>query len=129
MGDTVRIAVVGGGRTGAPLIDDLLKRPYVQLVGVADVDADSPGALLAKAAGVPFTTDALLFAADGDRIDLLIEVSGDGTVKRRLKDAFIKAGNRHTIIMHDLIARLLMTMVTDADDLMPSLHPDDVGVG
>jgi len=129
MGDMVRIAVVGGGRTGAPLIEDLLKRPYVELVGVADVDPASPGALLAKDAGVFFTTDALHFAGNGDEIDLLIEVSGDASVKRDLKDAFVKAGNRRTIIMHDLIARLLMTMVTGADELVASVHPDDVGVG
>jgi dihydrodipicolinate reductase len=129
MGDIVRIAVVGGGRTGAPLIEELLKRPYVRLVGVADVDPESAGAKIAKDDGIFFTTDALLFAAKGDEIDLLIEVSGDATVKRRLKDAFIQEGNRHTIIMHDLIARLVMTMVTGADELMPSVHPDDVGVG
>lgn len=129
MGDMVRIAIVGGGRTGAPLIEDLLKRPYVKLVGIADVDADSPGARLAKANDIFFTDDAMVFATNGHEIDLLIEVSGDATVKRRLKDAFIKEGNRHTIIMHDLIARLVMTMVTNADELVASVHPDDVGVG
>lgn len=129
MGDRVRIAVVGGGRTGTPLIEEFLKRPYARLVGVADVNPDSPGALIAKDNGVFFTTDAMLFAAKGDEIDLLIEVSGDATVKRRLKDAFIQEGNRHTIIMHDLIARLVMTMVSGADELKASVHPDDVGVG
>jgi hypothetical protein len=129
MGDTVRIVVIGGGRTGAPLIEDLLRRPYVDLVGVADVDPASPGALLAKANGVFFTVDAMEFATNGHKIDLLIEVSGDATVKRRLKDAFIKEGNRHTIIMHDLIARLVMTMASGADELVASVHPDDVGVG
>jgi acetaldehyde dehydrogenase (acetylating) len=129
MGDMVRIAVVGGGRTGTPLIEEFLKRPYARLVGVADVDPESPGARLARDNGVFFTTDALLFAAKGDDIDLLIEVSGDPTVKRRLKDAFIQEGNRHTIIMHDLIARLVMTIVTGSDELLPSVHPDDVGVG
>lgn len=129
MADKVRIAVVGGGRTGAPLIEEFLKLPYVELVGVADVSADSAGARIAKENGVFFTTDAMLFAAKGDEIDLLIEVSGDPTVKRRLKDAFIQEGNRHTIIMHDLVARLVMTMVTGGDELLPSVHPDDVGVG
>lgn len=129
MGEKVRIAVVGGGRTGKPLIEEFLKREYVDLVGVADTDPESPGARLAKDSGVFFTTDAMLFAAKGDEIDLLIEVSGDPAVKRRLKDAFIQEGNRHTIIMHDLVARLVMTMVSGADELMPSVHPDDVGVG
>jgi acetaldehyde dehydrogenase (acetylating) len=127
--DKVRVAIVGGGRTGTPLLEEFLKTPYVEVVGVADVNADSPGAQTARDNGVFFTTDALLFASKGDEIDLLIEVSGDTALKRRLKDAFIAEGNRHTIIMHDLVARLLTSMVTNADELLPSFHPDDDGIG
>ncbi len=127
--DRVRVAIVGGGRTGSPLIEEFLKVPYVDLVGVADMNADSPGAVLAREHGIFFTTDALLFASKGDEIDLLLEVSGDPSVKRRLKDAFINEGNRHTIIMHDLVARLMISIVSDSDVLIPSLHPGDEGIG
>jgi predicted homoserine dehydrogenase-like protein len=127
--DKVRIAVVGGGRTGTPLIEQFIDIPYVELIGVADKDPESPGALAAKNNGVFFTTDALLFASKGDEIDLLIEVSGDPSVKRRLKDAFINEGNRHTIFMHDLVARLMISMISDADHLVPSFHPEDEGIG
>jgi len=129
MAEKVRIAIVGGGRTGTPLIGEFLDTPYVEIVGVADVDPESPGARLAKENGVFFTTDALLFASKGDEIDLLIEVSGDPSVKRRLKDAFINEGNRHTIIMHDLVARLMISMISGSDHLVESLHPDDEGIG
>jgi predicted homoserine dehydrogenase-like protein len=127
--DKIRIAVVGGGRTGTPLIERFLKTPYVDLIGVADVNPESPGAVFAKDNGVFFTTDAMLFAAKGDEIDLLIEVSGDPSVKRRLKDAFIGEGNRHTIIMHDLVARLLISMVSERDTLVTGFHPSDEGIG
>jgi predicted homoserine dehydrogenase-like protein len=129
MADKVRIAIVGGGRTGTPLIEQFMDIPYVELIGVADVDPECPGAKLAKDNGVFFTTDALLFAAKGDEIDLLIEVSGDPSVKRRLKDAFINEGNRHTIIMHDLVARLMISMISESDELVPSFHPGDEGIG
>lgn len=126
--EKVRIAVVGGGRTGSPLIQQFIGIPYVELVGVADRDPESDGAKAAKHNGVFFTTDPLLFASKGDEIDLLIEVSGDPSVKRRLKDAFINEGNRHTIIMHDLVARLMISMISEADHLVPSFHPDDEGI-
>jgi acetaldehyde dehydrogenase (acetylating) len=129
MGDRVRIAVAGGGRMGTPLIEEFLKRPYAELVGVADVDPESAGARLAKDNGVAFTTDALAFASMDGEIDLLFEVSGDPTLKRRLKDAFVYADNRHTIIVHDLVARLVMTVVAGSDELVAPLHLDDVGVG
>jgi predicted dehydrogenase len=56
MADKVRIAIVGGGRTGTPLIEQFMDIPYVELMGVADVDPESPGAQLAKDNGVFFTT-------------------------------------------------------------------------
>jgi predicted homoserine dehydrogenase-like protein len=129
MAEKVRIAIVGGGRTGTPLISEFRDIPYVDIVGVADMDPESPGARIAKENGIFFTTDAMLFASKGDEIDLLIEVSGDPSVKRRLKDAFINEGNRHTIIMHDLVARLMISMVSGSDHLIVSLHPDDEGIG
>jgi predicted homoserine dehydrogenase-like protein len=127
--DKIRIAIVGGGRTGTPLVEEFLKIPYVDVVGLADMNPESPGAIYAKDNGVFFTTDPLLFAAKGDEIDLLIEVSGDPSVKRRLKDAFISEGNRHTIIMHDLVARLLISMVSDSATLVAGFHPGDEGIG
>lgn len=127
--DKVRVAMVGGGRTGTPLLQEMLRTPYVEVVGVADVDAESPGAKIARESGVFFTTDALLFASKGDEIDLLFEVSGDSALKRRLKDAFIAEGNRHTIMVHDLVARLLSSMVTDSDVLIATFHPGDDGIG
>jgi hypothetical protein len=127
--DRVRIAMVGGGRTGSPLLEQLLATPYVDIIGVADVNPDSPGAEIARANGIFFTTDALLFASKGDEIDLLIEVSGDPMVKRRLKDAFVTEGNRHTIIMHDLVARLFISMLAGDEELVASFHPEDDGVG
>jgi acetaldehyde dehydrogenase (acetylating) len=127
--DKVRIAIVGGGRTGTPLLEEFLKTPYIEVIGVADVNPDSPGAQIARDNGVFFTTDALLFASKGDEIDLLIEVSGDPSVKRRIKDAFVSEGNRHTIILHDLVARLMTSMVLGGDELVPSFHPHDDGVG
>lgn len=125
----VRVAFVGGGRTGTPLLQDFLDRPWVTVVGLADVDAESPGAILARDNGVFVTDDAMIFAAKGDEIDVLIEVSGDERVKRRLKNAFVAEGNRHTIIVHDLIARMMLSMSQDSPTLMDTYHPEDDGVG
>ena len=46
-----------------------------------------------------------------------------------LKDAFRAQGNTETIIVHDLVARLLMTLATGAGELVPSIHPHDRGIG
>jgi len=127
--DKVRVAIVGGGRTGTPLLEDFLSRPFVEVVGVADADPQSPGARLAQSKGIFYTENADVLAAKGNDIDLLIEVSGDPAVKPALKDAFIAQDNRHTIIVHDLIARLIISLIAGGEDLIEAYHPEDRGIG
>ena len=127
--DKVRIAIVGGGRTGAPLLEALSALPYIDVIGVADRDPESTGARLAQERGIFYTEHASVLGAKANQIDLIIEVSGDPSVKPRLKEAFRAQGNNDTIIVHDLVARLLMTLATGADELVPSLHPHDRGIG
>lgn len=125
----VSVAIVGGGRTGAPLLEALLGLPYIRVAGVADRDTDSPGATLAREHGIFYTPDADVLAAKADEIDLIIEVSGDPGVKPALKQAFRAQGNNDTIIVHDLVARLLLTLAEGSDTLAATLHPHDKGIG
>ncbi len=127
--EKVRIAIVGGGRTGTPLLEALGALPYIDIIGVADRDPDSPGARFAQERGIFYTEYASVLGAKADEIDLIVEVSGDPTVKPELKEAFRAQSNTETIIVHDLIARLLMTLATGADTLAPSFHPHDRGIG
>lgn len=127
--DKVRVAIVGGGRTGTPLLEDFLTRPFIEVVGVADADPESPGARTARAKGIFYTENADVLAARGNDIDLIIEVSGDPDVKPALKDAFVAQDNRHTIIVHDLIARLIMSLSANSDTLIEAYHPEDQGIG
>jgi len=129
MGDTVRIAFVGGGRTSMPLLEDFLKRSYIEVIGVADVDPESPGAKFARERGIFFTEHADVLAAKASEIDVIIEVSGDPTVKKTLREAFMAQGNRHTIILQDVVARLFISLVQNSQDLVESFHPEDEGIG
>ncbi len=129
MGDIVRIALVGGGRTGMPLLEDFLKRPYIEVIGVADRNPDSPGAKLAREKGIFFTEHPDVLAAKAAEIDVIIEVSGDPAVKPALKDAFQAQGNRHTIILQDVVARLFVSLVQNSQELVESFHPGDDGIG
>ena len=114
---------------GTPLITDFLSRPFIELVAVCDVDQESDGATLARDNGVIVTDDVDVLAAMGEDIDVIVEVSGDPTVKPKLKNAFIVGGNRSTIIMNDLIARMMLSIIAESDDLMETVHPDDRGIG
>lgn len=129
MADKVRIGLIGAGRTGTPLLKEFLKYKYVEIVGVADVSEKAQGIKLAVSKGIFTTTkpmDLVKLSAD---IDILIEVSGDMKLKKKIKEYFAKSRNKKTIIMHDLTARLFISMITKKIKLIPGFHPDDIGIG
>lgn len=129
MGERVSIAVIGGGRMGTPLVMDFLTRPFVDLVGVVDKNPDSRGAQIAKQHDIFFCTDVSELAQDAENIDMVIDVSGDPQVKKSLKEAFVASGNRTTIIVHDITARLIMSLAADSSELIETVHPEDQGIG
>lgn len=129
MSESVSVALIGAGRTGTPLLKEMVKYPYINIVGVADLNPDAEGMAFAKENGVFTTTDPVTLISKGEEIDILVEVSGDKSLKKVIKDYFQNTKNNKTIIMHDLIARLFISMTTQQTKLIPSFHPDDVGVG
>ncbi len=129
MSDKINIALIGAGRTGTPLLKEMLKYSYLNIIGVADLDATAEGMKIAAENGISTTTVPVDLINKGDAIDILVEVSGDLSLKKVIKDYLQKTDNKKTIIMHDLIARLFISMTTQQSELIPSLHPEDVGVG
>lgn len=129
MPDIIRVAIVGAGRTGGPLLEALLELPYVRVVGVADRNLESPGALLARERGIFCVQYADVLVAKSDEIDLIVDVSGDPTIKPMLRDVFMAQGNRRTVIVTDLVARLILSIATGSPELAETNHPADQGIG
>ncbi len=129
MADSVSVALIGAGRTGTPLLKEMVKYSYINIIGVADLNPDAEGMKVAQDNGIFTTTDPVSLISKGEEIDVLVEVSGDKSLKKVIKDYFQNTSNRKTIIMHDLVARLFISMTTQQSELIPSFHPEDVGVG
>ncbi len=129
MQDKINVALIGGGRTGTPLLLEMLKYPYINIIGVADLNPAAEGIMVAAEKGIFTTSDPMTLVKKGDEIDILIEVSGDMALKKAIKSAFEISGNKKTLIMHDLIARLFISVCTQQNTLIPTMHPDDVGIG
>jgi predicted homoserine dehydrogenase-like protein len=106
----IRIIVIGAGETGTPLLKQLLTAPFVEVAGVADLDDQMPGIQLAKEHGVPTTDDFMSLLQLDDSVDIIIDVTGVAKVRTDLRKYMQESGNHHTIIMHELIAVLLMSL-------------------
>ena len=129
MSDKINIGLIGAGRTGTPLLQEMIKYSYINIIGVADLNASAEGMKVAADNGIFVTTNPVDLISKGDEIDILVEVSGDPTIKKVIKDYLQNTNNKKTIIMHDMIARLFISMTTRQTSLIPSLHPDDIGIG
>lgn len=129
MSQILSIALIGAGRTGTPLLQDLLKYDYINILGVADVDSQSPGMQLAAEQNIPCFTDPMALVKAAEQVDILVEVSGDLQLKERIKSYYEETNNRKTLIMHDLIARLLISLCSGSSELTASFHPEDQGIG
>lgn len=108
--EKIRIVVIGAGETGTPLLQQLLAADFVQVVGVADLDDDMPGMRLARERGVTTSNDFMTLVGLGTAVDIVIDVTGVAKVRDQLRRHLQESGNHHTIIMHEMIAVLLMSL-------------------
>lgn len=128
MSDIVKVALIGCGRTGEPLLRELLKHKYINVMGIADINENSAGMRFARSKKIPVTANFLDLAKKGEKIDMIIDVSGDEKVRKALKAHYKKSKNKHTIIIHELIARLIVSMSQRLDKLIKTHHPHIKGI-
>lgn len=79
------VAIIGAGRGGTALMEIFATDPLVQIVGVAEINPNAPGLALAKRLGIPVTRDYRRLL-DLERMDLIIDVSGNSEVWQFLQD-------------------------------------------
>ncbi|GAA4251597.1 oxidoreductase [Azospirillum formosense] len=110
--DIFRIAVIGAGETGTPLLTQLLDASFVEILGVADLDAEAPGMRLARERGVATTTDFMDLARFGEAVDVLIDVTGVPKVREALRQHMQDSGNTHTLIVHEMLVQLMLSLLS-----------------
>lgn len=79
------VAIIGAGRGGTALMEIFASDPLVQIVGVAEINPEAPGLDLAKQLNIPITRDYRQWLTM-ERVDLIIDVSGDAEVWQFLRD-------------------------------------------
>ena len=114
------IAIVGLGKMGSAFLAELLGQPNeaVEIVAVAEI-ADTAGLALAKSRNIRNVgVDELI--AMGNDLDILFDLTGDDKVRQDIRDRLQAAGNRHTIVATENIARMVWSLIASGAEL-PSL--------
>ena len=116
------IAIVGLGRVGSRFLEAMCERKSrgVQVVAVAEPQR-TPGRDAAEAAGIPVLELTELIARAA-AIDIVFDLSGQFTVRQRLRQGLARAGNARTVGAPESVARLLWSML-DAG-VLPEVHAD-----
>ena len=110
--DRIRVAIVGGGETGTPLLENLLQASFVEVTGIADLDASAPGIALARDLGIATSTDFLDLVRVDVPPDIVIDVTGAAEVRTSLRQHLQATGSDQTVIMNEIIARLPMSLAS-----------------
>ncbi|SEG35329.1 hypothetical protein [Oceanospirillum linum] len=105
-----KVAVIGAGHAGIELLERLLEADFVDIVGVADSNENAPGMLLAREHQVLTTTDMNSLLVNSTEIDIIIDVTGVKAVRDALRSHMQESGNYHTVIMHERISALLLSL-------------------
>lgn len=126
--EVINVAIVGAGRTGTPIIKEFLTHPYINIVSIIDLNPEAEGMKIGKEKGIHTATNVQELVNLGEKVDLVFNVAGDPNVRRQLVEVYQKSSNKHTLITHETIARLIVTLVLKLDKLVPSFHPKIQGI-
>lgn len=103
---TFKVFIAGAGRGGSKLLEVFSGCPYVDLVGIYDINPQAPGIELARESGVRSFTS--LDDINVDEVCIAVNVTGDLSVNKELEYIFPKAE-----VMGGESALLLFTVVSD----------------
>jgi len=102
---------------GSAFLEELLGQPNegVKIVAVVEKN-NSPGLALAKAHGIRnISLDELI--GIGDDLDILFDLTGVTTVRQEIRDKLQAAGNHHTIVATENIARMVWALIASGAEL------------
>ena len=104
------IAIIGGGNAGLEMMNQLIDASFVDLVGIVDRNDDAPGMMLAREKGIATKNDFFELFEKSDDLDIIIDVTGIHAVREQLRSYMQESNNNHTVIMHERISALLVSL-------------------
>ena len=112
MTEDINVALVGLGRIGSQFATSLARQidqraKAINIVAVAEQDPNSETAQMFADDDVPVYTDAAEIVELSDEVDIIFDLTGVPSVTQDLRDSLEMTGNRHTVVVPEVVARLL----------------------
>ncbi|MEH6822724.1 MAG: hypothetical protein V7629_02290 [Motiliproteus sp.] len=104
------VGIIGAGQAAMEMLQQLVNADFVKIIGIADMNDNAPGIALARDNNIPTTTDMADILKAGNELDILIDVTGVKAVRDSLRKHMQESGNHHTVIMHERISALLISL-------------------
>ena len=122
MSETITVALLGLGRIGSQFAAGLSEHikggtSPIKIVAVAEANPESEAAAKFKADGVPVYPDALGVVDMGVDVDVIMS-----DMRQTLRESLKAAGNRHTVIVPEVMVRIFWALLDTGEDLTGPLR-------
>lgn len=112
-----KVGIIGGGRGGKAILQALHGRAGAQVVGMADVNPEAPGMVLAREWGIKVYQDFRELLRQPD-LEVVFEVTGSAEVLAAVREA-CPAG---VALVEARAARLMQGLVEDREKMLKELE-------
>ncbi len=109
---STKIAVVGLGRIGSTVLEQMLGRHKqgIEIVCVSEIN-DTPGRRAAEAAGIPVVSPEQV-VTQGSAVDMIFDMTGIAAVRKVLREKLQELNNRHTVVVPENVAYLIWSLLS-----------------
>ena len=127
MSETITVALLGLGRIGSQFAAGLSEHikggtSPIKIVAVAEANPESEAAAKFKADGVPVYPGALGVVDMGVDVDVIFDLTGMSDMRQTLRESLKAAGNRHTVIVPEVMVRIFWALLDTGEDLTGPLR-------
>ena len=127
MTEDINVALVGLGRIGSQFATSLARQidqraKAINIVAVAEQDPNSETAQMFADNDVPVYTDAAEIVELSDEVDIIFDLTGVPSVTQDLRDSLEMTGNRHTVVVPEVVARLLWEFLEEGVPLLAPIR-------
>lgn len=110
--EIIKVLLIGGGKGGTSILQELKLLNSAQIIGIADIDPDAPGCQLAKHLGIPVWTDYKAMLRQPG-YDVIVEATGIAGIQKEIEDA----KSEGSVLIVAEAALLMMRLIEQHEEL------------